>query len=173
MLVALLKEAELELTRRCNMYEDTRTYSCDGSESYGLPTNYKQIIFLQHDGTKLYPLGEDEISYDSDGTISEGTPSGYFIRNNAYHLDYKTSSGTLRLSYYGTVDNIQDTSSDPSPIIPDLYHRDLCDYAIAIASAKDEPQIHDKYMIIWEKAVIDIMNKQADRELVNRIKEEI
>jgi hypothetical protein len=43
MLIELLKEAELELTRQCNMYEDTRTFTCDGSTSYGLPSNYKQL----------------------------------------------------------------------------------------------------------------------------------
>ena len=87
MIIELLKEAELEMTRRCNMFEDTREYTCDGSESYGLPTNYKQVIFLQHDGYKLYPISEDDISYGSDGQIDEGDPRGYFVRNNGFHLD--------------------------------------------------------------------------------------
>ena len=173
MLVALLKEAELELTRKCNMYEDTRTYTCDGSESYGLPENYKQIIFLQHDGDKLVPLSEDDISYESDGTISTGDPTGYFIRNNAFHLDAKPSSGKIRISYYGTVDGAQDTADDPSPIIPDMYHRDLCDYAIAIAHAKDNPQLHDKYINEWNVKIQEIINQDADRELIHTIKKEV
>ena len=127
MIVELLKEAELEMTRKCNMYEDTREYSCDGSTSYGLPSNYKQVIFLQYEGVKLQPISEDEIGYEADGTVGSGSPRGYFIRNNAFHVDQTTTTGKLRLSYYGTVDGAQDTASDPSPVIPDMYHRDLCD----------------------------------------------
>ncbi len=173
MIIELLKEAEREMTRRCNMYEDTRVYTCDGSESYGLPANYKQVIFLQHDGYKLYPISEDEIGYDSDGNIEEGDPRGYFVRNNGFHLDQKPTDGKLKLSYYGTVDGAQDTSSDPSPIIPEMYHRDLCDYAIAIASAKDDPAFYDKYWLMWEANIQKIINQDADRELIHTIKREI
>ena len=66
MIIELLKEAELEITRKCNMYEDTREFTCDGSASYGLPSNYKQVIFLQYDGYKLFPIQEDDIAYGSD-----------------------------------------------------------------------------------------------------------
>ena len=173
MRVELLKEAELELTRKCNMYEDTREFACDGSTSYGLPSNYKQVIFLQYDGKKLVPVTEDEISYDSDGTIQSGDPNGYFIRNNGFHLNYKPSTGTIRLSYYGTVDGAQDTDADPAPIIPDMFHRDLCNYAIAIAAAKDNPGLHDKYWMLWQANLTDIINQDADRELVHTIKREV
>ena len=155
------------------MYEDTRTFTCDGSESYGLPDNYKQIIFLQYDSYKLIPVTEDEIGYDSDGTIGTGDPRGYFIRNNAIHLDQKPSDGKLRLSFYGTVDNFQDNSDDPSPVIPSMYHRDLCNYAIAVASAKDNPQFYQTYWMLWNQAIADIINQDADRELIHTIKREI
>ena len=173
MIVELLKEAELEMTRKCNMWEDTREYGCDGSVSYGLPMNYKQIILVQYDGTRLSAITEDEINYDSSGNIQDGEPSGYFIRNNGIHLNYKTSSGKLKISYYGTVDNIQDTASNPSPIIPDMFHRDLCDYAIAIAAAKDNPNLHDKHWSLWLRNLNDIINEDADRELTHSIKREI
>ena len=173
MIVELLKEAELEMTRKCNMYEDTREYTCDSSTSYGLPDNYKQIIFIQYDGTKLYALGEDEVSYDSSGDIQDGEPTGYFIRNNGIHLDYKTSSGKIKISYYGTLDGAQDNSTDPSPIIPNMFHRDLCDYAIAIAAAKDNPQLHDKHWSLWLHSLDGIINEDADRELNHSIKREI
>ena len=173
MLIELLKEAELEMTRKTNMYEDTREYSTDGSVSYGLPANYKQIIFAQYDGTKLFAVGEDEVSYTSSGAIEEGEPSGYFIRNNGLHLNYAPASGKLKISYYGTVDNAQDTASDPSPVIPDMYHRDLCDYAIAIAAAKDRPELHNKYLMLWMNSINQIINEDANRELVHQIKSEI
>ena len=173
MIVALLKEAEWEFTRKCNMYEDTRDYACDGSVSYGLPTNYKQVIFLQYNGKKLVPVTEDEISYDSDGTIQSGDPNGYFIRNKGIHLNYKSSSGTLRLSYYGTVDGAQDPSSDPSPVITDMYHRDLCNYGIAISAAINNPGLHDKHWVMWQQSLEEIINQDADRELVHTIKREV
>jgi len=173
MIVELLKEAELEMTRKCNMYEDTRDITADGSASYGLPSNYKQVIIITFKGGRLHPISEDEIVYDSDGAVQAGNPTGYFIRNNGFYLDSKPSSGKIKLSYYGTLDGAQDTSSDPSPIIPDMYHRDLCNYAIAVASAKDNPQFHDKYWMLWQTSLNEIINEDADRELVHTIKREV
>ena len=173
MVVALLKEAELEMSRKCNMYEDTRSYTADGSASYGLPTNYKQVIILTFKGEKLQSIGEDDISYSSDGSVQTGEPTGYFIRNNAFHLDYIPSSGSIKLSYYGTLDNAQDTAADPSPIVPDMYHRDLCNYAIAISAAKDNPTLHDKHWALWQQNLQEIINEDANRELVHQIKSEI
>ena len=171
--IELLKEAELELTKQCDVYESTRTYTCDGSESYGLPTNYKQVILLNFDGDRMFPISEEEADYDSDGAVKSGNPRGYFIRNNGIHLNSKPASGTLKLSYYGTAFGVQDSGSDPSPIIPEMYHRDLCDYAIAIASAKSNPALHDKHFMLWNQRVLDTINKNADRELIHTIKEEI
>ena len=173
MLIALLKEAEIEMTRKCNMYEDARKYTCDGSESYGLPSNYKQTIFIQFDGTKLQAITEDEVSYDSDGDVQAGTPSGYFIRNNGFHLNYKPASGTLKLSFYGTVDGAQAPAGAPSPVISVQYHRDFCDYAIAIAGSKDNPGLYDKHWMLWNASLNEIINQDADRELVHTIKREV
>ena len=173
MIVELLKEAELEMTRKCNMFEDTRTFTADGSASYGLPSNYKQVIIITFKGEKLQSIGEDDLSYNSDGSVQTGEPTGYFIRNNGFHLNYIPSSGAIKLSYYGTVDGAQDPASDPSPIIPDMYHRDLCNYAIAVASAKDNPQFHDKYWMLWQASLDEIINQDADRELVHTIKREV
>jgi len=173
MIVELLKEAELEMTRKCNMYEDTRDITADGSASYGLPSNYKQVIIITFKGGRLHPISEDEIAYDSDGAVQAGNPTGYFIRNNGFYLDSKPSSGKIKLSYYGTLDGAQDTSPDPSPVIPDMYHRDLCNYAIAVASAKDNPQFHDKYWMLWQTSLNEIINQDADRELIHTIKREV
>ena len=173
MLIALLKEAEIEMTRKCNMYEDARKYTCDGAESYGLPSNYKQAIFLQFDGVKLQPMTEDEVNYDANGDVRTGAPSGYFIRNNGFHLNHKPTSGTLKLSFYGTVDGAQDPAADPSPVISVQYHRDLCNYAIAIAASKDNPGLYDKYWMLWRASLDEIINQDADRELVHTIKKEI
>ena len=77
------------------------------------------------------------------------------------------------MSYYGTVDGAQDPSDDPSPVIPVMYHRDLCDYAIAIASAKDNPDLHNKYLALWMNNLSQIINEDANRELIHTTISEI
>ena len=54
-----------------------------------------------------------------------------------------------------------------------MYHRDLCDYAIAIAAAKDLPQIHEKHWMMWQNSITEIINEDADRELIGTIKREV
>jgi len=173
MLIELLKEAELEMTRKCNMYEDTKTFTCDGSESYGLPSNYKQVIHIQHDGSSLVAVSESDVAFNSENEVASGSPSAYYIRNFGIHLDTKPSTGKISLSYYGTVDNIQDTTASPSPIIPELYHRDLCDYAISIAYAKTDPSSHLRYLQLWTNNLDEIKSEDADRELVHSIRREV
>jgi len=173
MLIELLKEAELEMTRKCNMYEDTSSYTCDGSSSYGLPSNYKQVIHIQHDGRTLVAVSESDVAFNSENEVASGLPSVYYIRNFGIHLDTKPSTGKISLSYYGTVDNIQDTSSTPSPIIPELYHRDLCDYAISIAYAKTDPDSYIRHLKIWNNSLNEIKAEDADRELVHSIRREV
>ena len=54
-----------------------------------------------------------------------------------------------------------------------MYHRDLCDYAIAIVSAKDNPQFHDKHWMLWQNNLDEIINQDADRELIHTTNREI
>ena len=128
---------------------------------------------MQYKGDKLTGIDESEVSYNSSNQVQDGTPTGYFIRNNAFHLNYKPDSGSIKLTYYGTVDGIQDASDNPSPIIPSMYHRDLCNYAIAVASAISSPQLHDKYMMMWHSSIDEIINEDANRELIGHIKREV
>ena len=168
LLIELLKEAEIEMSRKCNINEASEEYTDDGNGIYALPSEYKQIILITHNGYKLVPITEDEVDYNSSGNIPSGTPTGYFIQNNRIHTNYKGSGGTLKVTFYATIYNTGD-----SPIIPDMYHRDLCDYAIAIASAKNLPELHNKHWVMWINNLLAITNEDADRELVHSIKEVI
>ena len=168
MLIELLKEAEIEMSRKCNIHDASEEYSDSGDGLYALPNEYKQIVLITHNGYKLVPMTEDEIDYNSSGNIQSGTPTGYFIQNNRIHTNYKGSDGTLKVTFYATIYNTGD-----SPIIPDMYHRDLCDYAIAIASAKKLPDLHAKHWGMWMNNLLEITNEDADRELVHSIKEVI
>ena len=168
MLRELLKEAEVELTRKCNIYEASENYTDDGTGVYALSPDYKQIILATYNGDHLVPVMENEIDYDNDGLIRSGTPTGYFIQNNRLHTNYKGTGGTLRISFYATIYN-----TDTSPKIPEIYHRDLCDYAIAIASAKTSPDMHLKHWTMWNQNIQNIINEDADRELIHSVREVI
>ena len=168
LLIELLKEAEIEMSRKCNINEASESYSDAGDGIYALPAEYKQIIHISYNGDKLIPVHEDEVDYDNNGNIRTGTPSGYFIQNNRIHTNNKGSGGTLNVTFYATVYNTGD-----SPIIPDMYHRDLCDYAIAISSAKKLPDLHNKHWVMWNQNLQEIKNEDADRELIHTIKESI
>ena len=165
LLIELLKEAEIEMSRKCNINEASEEYNDAGDGIYALPTDYKQIILITHNGDKLVPIHEDEVDYDNSGNVQSGAPTGYFIQNNRIHTNYKGSGGTLKATYYATIYNTSD-----SPIVPDMYHRDLCDYAIAIASAKNLPDLHSKHWGMWINNLLEISNEDADRELVHSIK---
>ena len=60
-----------------------------------------------------------------------------------------------------------------APIIPSQYHKDLCDYAIAIASASTAPELHDKHLLAWKNNIEKIKNEDADRELVHSVRREV
>ena len=168
MIVELLKEAELELTRKCNMYEDTRDYACDGSTSYGIPSDYKQAKIVTYKSDIIPAISEDEFSYNTDGQVDTGSPTGYTIKNNGLHPNYLPADGKLRISYYATA-----TTDSEKTLIPTNYHIDLCDYAIAVASAKDNPGNYQLYWTKWLSVLERLKNEDADRELIHHIKSEI
>ena len=184
-LIELLKEAEIEMSRKCNIYENSQGYYDTGiTNIYELPKDYKQMILGRFENYKLNSIHEDEVGYDSDGSIRSGTPTGYFIRNNFLHLNHKPSahstSQRLQISYYAVIDNAHpqvtttgtgEMSYVNDPEISEIYHRDLCDYAIAIASAKKLPDLHMKHWGMWMQNLQSITNEDADRELVHSIKE--
>ena len=59
---------------------------------------------------------------------------------------------------------------DEGPVIPEQYHRALCDYAIALASVKGNPEMYGRHMEIWEGHIVNIKEQASDRELVYSIK---
>jgi hypothetical protein len=58
-----------------------------------------------------------------------------------------------------------------APVIPSEYQLSLCDYAIAIASAKKNPDIHDRHLSVWTARMQNIKNKDADKDLMFNIRE--
>lgn len=60
-----------------------------------------------------------------------------------------------------------------APLIPDRFHINLCDYAIAIANAKTSPAVYDKYWTMWELNMERLDNQARDRDLIHSVREEI
>ena len=62
---------------------------------------------------------------------------------------------------------------DIAPLIPERFHKDLCNYAIAIANAKSAPDLYDKYWTKWELNMDRLINEAMDRDLIHSIRGEI
>ena len=62
---------------------------------------------------------------------------------------------------------------DIAPLIPERFHISLCDYAIAVANAKVDPNIYGKHWTMWELNMEKLSNESSDRDLIYNIREEI
>jgi hypothetical protein len=178
MLVELIKEAERELTRSCNILEQETAFTPTGSENgiFTLNTTYKQVIEAKLNGYTLHPISEDEVAWKSDNTVESGDPTGYFVRNNKFHTNLAPQDGDLNISFDATLS--PNGGDDPSQhatdlTIPEMYGNDLCNFAVAISSAKQNPGMHDKHWMLWSASIETITNQDADRELIHTIKREV
>ena len=95
-----------------------------------------------------------------------GTLSGTTSASDPYGqgIDGTASIGSLvRITNYRTI----------APVIPDKFHKDLCNYAVAIANAKGSPDMYDKYWNKWESNIGRLINEAQDRDLIFTIREEL
>ena len=104
-----------------------------------------QVPFTEFVFWKMFSQNNDFASAVYKFTITDYTLTG-------------TLKGAIRFDNYHHI----------APIIPDQYHLDLCDYALAIAS--DDPNMHDKHMTMWLNKVEEIKNEDADRDLIHEVK---
>jgi len=195
LLKKLLQEAEEELTRNCDIYEvvkafDTKVeydnrhlpYNTD-SQGIKYDTNevflydknhqYKKMIVATWKGRKLKPVDELESHYDSDNKVYTGEPTGYWIHNDSVVLnkDPGATTSKLLIKYYAMIKN--NNYTDELPLINPMYHKDLCDYAISVATAKENPQLSVGHFNLWMSRIELIKTQEGDRELNPTIREEI
>ena len=172
LLLNLLKEAEVELTRKVNILENEISITAgDAIQFYALPDDYKSCIAVLVEGSMLKPMTDDEIFYDNDNELYTGTPSGYLIRGNNIFFSSKPNSGDMIKVVYNSLAEVDIGSQ--YPIIPEIFQKDLCNYAIALAVAKELPTMYDKFWNAWLVNIEEIKNEMADRELLYNMKEEI
>lgn len=60
-----------------------------------------------------------------------------------------------------------------APLIPDQFHTDLCNYAVALANAKTSPETYNLYWSQWMLNMDNLINEAQDRDLIFNIREEI
>ena len=54
LLIELLKEAEIEMSRKCNIFENSRGYYTLGTDNiFQLPSDYKQMILAKWKNYKI------------------------------------------------------------------------------------------------------------------------
>jgi hypothetical protein len=176
LLINLLKEAEVELTRKVNLLENEYSVTAlDSVKLYALPDDYKSMISVLVEGDHKRPMTDDEFFYDTNNLLHTGTPSGYTVRgDNIIFSQIPNTGDKIKLIYNSLAQvNKKEDPSKSGPKIQEIYHKDLCNYAIAIASAKEMPTMYDKFWNAWLVNIEEIKNEVADRELLYNMKEEI
>ena len=118
-------------------------------------------------GAELNGLAGDWKDYttDSTGFTNIVYDSEYTQEGSKYTL---TGSTTASEGAYLYIHNYRSVA----PLIPSQYHKDLCDYAIAIAGAKD-PVKYQTHWNLWLNNLEKIKNEDADTELIHTVRREI
>ena len=60
-----------------------------------------------------------------------------------------------------------------APVIPEQFHIDLCNYAIAVSNAKISPETYNLYWSQWMLNMDNLVNEAQDRDLIFSVREEI
>tara|TARA_R100000664_G_scaffold3616_1_gene7932 strand:+ start:16 stop:837 length:822 start_codon:yes stop_codon:yes gene_type:complete len=109
LLIELLKEAEEELVRKCDILEQSHEFTAPLhlSRNYDvLPNNYKKEIAVFHKGVKLNKMTQEEVVLNTSNEIYTGTPTSYWIEGNQIHFNKKPSDGdNLKIYYYSNIGN--------------------------------------------------------------------
>ena len=174
LLVKLLKEAEMQVTRSVNILESSYQYTTDGTGEYPLPLDFKSPKMVMYKRDVLRITDEDEIYYKEDGTIDTGTPEHYYIKigtngSSVIVLDRIPSANVkLTIHYYALA-----PGDLTSPQLPEQYHIELCDDAVFVSSASQNPELSARHNAKWDVLLEKIKRDVSDQELNHRIKEDV
>lgn len=191
----MLREAEIELCRRCNVLELSKSYTTTATNAYLLPNSFLHPMHVRFNGVQIDVIREIDVPRGTDGAVYTGTPSRYWITNAGgfpglqyIYLDKTPAAGdTLDVYYYGVPSDEEAshaTSSDgfigtpdatTSPYrLPLRYHLPLTLYAIAhTAELMDNDKLFERYLVRWEAEIEKIQAEVAGREPVYEVQEVI
>jgi hypothetical protein len=132
---------------------------------YGQGSSQQFVAYnLQYNGQyqeNIIPKSLDPFHYNTDQL---NNPDGITNMCNQYNATIGGDTSGLKMVQIAGFGGI-------APVIPSEYHLSLCDYAIAIASAKKNPEMHDRHLSIWTARMQNIKNKDADKDLMFNIRE--
>ena len=172
-----LKEAEVEMTRKVNILEDSVSWDTKEDVKILTISNFKEVKSLYVKGDRMSMMTEDELLLDTTNTKHQGTPTKFYIQTTSSAVSpvYKvilnlkpSTTMAFKMHYWSLA-----TSASTGPIIPGQFQTDLCYYAIAQVSAKTNPELYQTNLSLWAQSIMSIQNESADRDLIYNIKEEI
>ena len=116
------------------------------------------------------------VTYSSSSPIPDFTGRGNDNTDGVSRFDVATpmtsGSGSTLTNWIGAMGRLIGYR-DVAPVIPDKFHKDLCNYAVAIANAKGSPDMYDKYWNKWELNIGRLINEAQDRDLIFTVREEL
>ena len=200
LLKSLLFEAEEELCREVDLYEDSAGWIITTNTAliYGTNTTYNSFVYLPGSDNENFLLDasskkdmtqfsyfKKEISVSFDGQKLKPV----FEADFNYKSDGQLYDGTP-VGYAIHNDRLRFTHNVPAkfllinyygvprikgvmPSIPEIYHKDLVYYACHIATMKSNPNASASFLNLWNIAIEKIKNQEGDREMINSVREVI
>ena len=134
---------------------------------------YDHTGFLREAGGTTYDNIGKLYFYQDTGDYRNPTDDGARqMSTKALYAEFTSPKiGATNLNVRGYELRVSDYTN--GPIVPLQYHRALCDYAIAIASAKQNPELYGRHWEMWQGNIEDIKERSFNREIVHSIRQEI
>tara|TARA_B110000196_G_C21153302_1_gene671274 strand:+ start:2680 stop:4152 length:1473 start_codon:yes stop_codon:yes gene_type:complete len=106
-LKSLLKEAEIEMVRNCDILEKTYSTTFKGNTAFvPLPSDYKKPIAIWVKGVKLKPISEADVFRNTNLSLNTGTPYGFYIKQNLLYFDkIPADLSPVRIDYYANLNS--------------------------------------------------------------------
>ena len=201
LLLNLLYEAEEEMSKQCNIYEESVVINVSNQiiDNWGgdvLPLPYTEGW-----------IGDGQVDMLGGGVTTEGATS-YFVapiqilvngnQIKSIHEDefvfkadntkykgtpkgYSIKNKYLNFSHILNLDDkvkiiyygMVADHDEISPRISSIYHKELCYYACYMSQIKDKPDVASVFLNLWNESLLDIRNKEGSRDAVYTVKEVI
>lgn len=132
-----------------------------GTQVPGLPDKYQGNKTLNVAGTVDYGATNKGSRYNINQDFGD---TDVVVTSAAFPNEPADAIGSmLRVINYRTL----------APVIPDRFHTELCDYAIALANAKAAPDTYARHWTMWESKMERLIEEAANRDLIHTIREEM
>jgi len=190
MLKTLLKEAEREITKECDLWLTKHTKSEGAYLGYiELDPTWTRIDRVIRNGKQLTLTTEYDVEQNINDELPDGEPLSYYVQmvgrdwdqDNEEHVvvdrprimfDKKGDTDNIDIYAYESIQPSDQSTSKPR--IPDNYHTDLCYYAVALSSAKSNLELYQTNIMLWVDGLDKIKIKLEDQGgYIHQIRSEV